>query len=115
MNNTCQPYFDITEIDNTLWITVDLPSVPTKNIFLEIIGDTLRLKGKMELTRQKDEQTICMEFAEELYSLELQLASYIDKENITAYTHHGSLCIHLNYLDTIKRKEIPIKFNNNFF
>ncbi len=110
-NKSIQPQVDMIEFEKGICILVDIPSIYEEEIKLELIRDTIFLEANMHLNLKKEEKILIMDFAEEVYTLEIELSSCIDKDSLIADIHHGLLCIQLEYTAKVPRKKIPIKFN----
>ncbi len=110
-NKAVQPLVDMIELEDGICILVDIPAIYEEDVRLELIRDTIFLEANMQLNIQKKEHILVMDFAEEVYTLEIELSECIDKNSLVADIHHGLLCIQLAYKAKVPRKDIPIKFN----
>ncbi len=110
-NKAVQPHVDMIEFEKGICILVDIPAINEQEIRLELIRDTIFLEASMHLSIKKEEHILVMDFAEEVYTLEIELSDCIDKNSLVADIHHGLLCIQLDYFGKVPKKDIPITFN----
>lgn len=55
-----KPNLDISETDKEYSITVELPGVDEKNIELELIENTLKIRGEKETRNRKERQKLSL-------------------------------------------------------
>ncbi|MGB3974858.1 MAG: Hsp20/alpha crystallin family protein [bacterium] len=107
-----KPNLDISETDKEYSITVELPGVDEKNIELELIENTLKIRGeKKQETEKKDKNYHCVERSYGSFQRSLTLPEDADQEAIRAEYKNGIMTISIPRKPELKpeSKKIEIK------
>lgn len=104
-----QPLIDILEQESAFVVYLDLPAVSQKDIYIEVENNTIYLKAFMHLDVQPDEHILNMDFSEEVYAFEVELAECVDVENLKTHLQNGVLIITLPYKSYMKEEKKKTK------
>jgi len=110
-NNILRPTLDLSEADGHYLVTVEVPGVEEKDITLELINDTLVIKGEKRKSDEiKKENYYRVERSYGTFKRTLLLPEDADQEHITACFKNGILTVNIlrNKVDESKIKKIEI-------
>lgn len=110
------PAVDVTESDNELKMTVELPGLDSKDVKIEIEGNMLTLSGEKRAERVeegKDKQYYLEERTFGAFQRSFTLPPSIADDKINATFDKGLLTLHLpkGKVNTNRGREIPINAN----
>lgn len=89
-----KPSVDVSASDDRYFITVEVPGVDEKDIKLELVGDTLTIKGsKRQESSDNDKDYFRVERAYGAFQRVLSLPEDADRDQIEAQFHNGILTI----------------------
>ena len=100
------PATEVTKDDNKWIVSVYLPGVPPKNVDIEVVGQTLRIRG--ERTREQRFEPYLSEVTYGKFEREFTLPSDIDGEHVEARCMHGVLELTLPIKESAKPRKIEI-------
>lgn len=104
------PSTDISETEDKLLITAELPGVDAKDINISISGNLLTIKGeKKQEEEKKDEHCYCSERYYGSFQRSIRLPVNIRTDEVDATFTKGTLHITLQKTEEAKKKEIEIK------
>ncbi|RJP87819.1 MAG: Hsp20/alpha crystallin family protein [Desulfobacteraceae bacterium] len=102
MTAALEPTLDVSATENEYDITVEVPGVEEKDIQLELVHDTLNIKGEKKQEREeKDKDYYRVERSYGSFHRMLSLPEDADQDNINATFKNGIMKI------TIPRKALP--------
>jgi len=107
---TWAPVMDISESDSTITVKMDLPGVTKDDVNIQIVGDTLQVKG--EKRQEKDVREENYHRIERTYGSffrSVELPTRVVAEKITAKFKDGVLTIELPKAEEVKPHAIEIK------
>jgi HSP20 family protein len=110
-----KPNLDISESDTEYSIAVELPGVDEKNVELELVDNSLRIKGeKKRETEKKDKNYHCVERSYGTFQRVLALPEDADREGIQADYKNGIMTISIPRKPELKpeTRKIDIKTND---
>lgn len=110
-----KPNLDISESDNEYSIAVELPGVDEKNVELELVDNSLRIKGeKKRETEKKDKNYHCVERSYGTFQRVLALPEDADRDGIQADYKNGIMTISIPRKPELKpeTRKIDIKTND---
>lgn len=112
------PAVEISETNDELVITAELPGIDADEVHVVIDGDTLTIRGeKCSERREGDEDTqyYLVERSYGAFQRSFTLPSTVDPESIVAEFNNGVLTIHLRKMDAerTRGREIPISAGAN--
>ncbi len=97
-----KPTLDLGATDKEYTITIEIPGVDEKDVKLEIVNDTLTIRGeKKQEKEEKDKNYYRMERSYGSFQRVLSLPEDVDQENIEAIFKKGVLTV------TLPRKAVP--------
>jgi HSP20 family protein len=97
-----KPTLDLGATDKNYTVTVEIPGVDEKDIKLEIINDTLTIRGeKKQETEEKDKNFYRLERSYGSFQRVLSLPGDIDQDGVKANFKKGILTV------TMPRKALP--------
>ncbi|MBW2355307.1 MAG: Hsp20/alpha crystallin family protein [Deltaproteobacteria bacterium] len=97
-----KPTLDLAATDKEYTITVEIPGVDEKDVQLEIVNDTLTIRGeKKQEKEEKEKNYYRMERSYGTFQRILSLPEDVDQENIKAVFKKGVLTV------TLPRKALP--------
>lgn len=106
------PAVDITEDDNQINVTADIPGMNKDEIDISIQDDVLTIKGhKEEKKEEKDKNYIRTERYAGSFNRSLALPGVVDADKVTAAYKDGTLRITLPKKEEAKQLEKKIKID----
>lgn len=102
------PSTDITENNENLVITMDIPGVKKDNITIKLENNILEIEGLMDFEPYKDLKPVYTEYQVGNYARRFTVSNSIDTENIVADLDKGILTLLLPKLPESQPKQIPI-------
>jgi HSP20 family protein len=98
----CVPLADVSETDDAYLVEVDLPSVKSKDINIEVVGNELRITGDVKQTERKGllrrKQRRVGEF-----QFRITLPREVDDDRIEANLAEGALTVRVPKRETKSR------------
>jgi len=111
-SNVFTPRVDVTEDNNNLYVTAEIPGVPKENIKVSVSGDVLTLSGEKK-TEQRDENKnyYRIERSNGTFSRSFTLPAEVMTDKISAEFNDGVLNITLPKTEEAKvvEKKIEVK------
>lgn len=112
------PAVEISETNDELVITAELPGIDADEVHVVIDGDTLTIRGEKRSERREgddDTQYYLVERSYGTFQRSFTLPSTVDPESIVAEFDNGVLRIHLQKVDAERSRgrEIPISAGAN--
>lgn len=104
------PRIDLTESDEEVTLRAELPGVKPEDIDIQVLGDTLTLRGEKRECR--DEKGANYQYCESEYgsfSRTIQLPTNVDQENVDAQFDQGVLTVRLRKTAESKPRKIAIR------
>ncbi len=97
-----KPTLDVAATDKDYTISVELPGVDPKDVQLEVVNDTMKIKGeKKQEKKENDKDFYCIERSYGSFQRVLSLPEDADQNAISAVYKHGVMRI------TIPRRTVP--------
>lgn len=107
---TWAPSMDVTEDKEGIMVKVDLPGVKQENIYIEVTGKTLTIKGERKHEEEKKEKNYHrVERFYGSYSRTVTLPDYADMDKIKAEYKNGVLELSIPKREEAKPKQIKIE------
>lgn len=106
------PQVDISESDEALYVTVDVPGYDGKDIDVRVEGDTLRITGKASAesgVKSKDRTWHRVERRQQSFERAFTLPTNVDPHKTDAACRNGVLTITLPKREDAKPKSISVK------
>ncbi len=103
------PALDVTEDDDTIQVTAELPGLSEKDFTVELSGDRLVLRGEKKASREEKKRNY--HFAECSYgsfTRSVPLPCEVDRGKASAKYKQGVLAITLPKTETAKAKRVKI-------
>ena len=107
-----KPTLDISATDKEYTVTVEVPGVDQKDVQLELVNDTLTIRGeKKQEKEEKEKNYYCVERSYGSFKRVLSLPEDADQDNLHATFKKGVLSIRMprKALPTAAVKRIEIK------
>jgi len=96
MNGMLKPTLDLGATDKAYTLNVEIPGVDEKDVVLEIVNDTLTIRGeKKQEKEEKDKDFYRVERAYGSFQRVLSLPEDVDQDGITAQVKNGVLTIQM--------------------
>jgi len=105
---TFSPYTDITENEESLIITMDMPGVKKENVDVRLEKEVLEIEGVMDFSPYKNLKPVYTEYQVGNYIRRFTISNTIDRENIAASLDDGVLTLTLPKVPEAQPKKIPI-------
>jgi len=105
---TFSPYTDITENEESLIITMDMPGVKKENVDVRLEKNVLEIEGVMDFSRYENLKPVYTEYQVGNYVRRFTISNTIDQENIAASLDDGVLTLTLSKVPEAQPKKIPI-------
>jgi HSP20 family protein len=103
------PRTNVTETQESLTITAELPGLEAKDVDVAISGDMLTIKGeKKQEKEEKDEHHHLMECSYGSFSRMVRLPAPVAADKIKASVKNGVLTVTLPKTEEAKPKAIPV-------
>jgi len=103
------PDVDISETDNEIIVSAELPGVKKEDIKITLQDNVLTLRGEKKQEKEtKDENFHRVERSYGVFQRSFTLPATVDAKNIKAGYKNGVLKIRLPKAEEAKKKEIPI-------
>ncbi|HVT14018.1 MAG TPA: Hsp20/alpha crystallin family protein [Fimbriimonadaceae bacterium] len=107
---TLFPPVDIKETDKELTFVAEIPGMLRENIEVEMVGDTLILKGKKEEERTEEKEGwVRKERSHGSFQRSFRLDVPVKAEEITAEYKEGLLKVVLPKLEVVKPQKITVR------
>lgn len=107
---TWTPVMDVSEADDKLTVRMDLPGVAKEDVNIQIIGDTLQVKGEKKQEKEvKEENYHRIERTYGSFYRSVELPTRVVAEKIVARFKDGVLTIELPKAEEVKPHAIEIK------
>lgn len=104
------PPVNITEDDESLVITLDLPGVDAKDVDVEVTGNVLVVKGERTWeTEKKEKRFLRRESQFGSFERTIPLPHGLETDEVKAHFEKGILEIRLKKLEPTPTKKVPIK------
>jgi len=104
------PRVDVSETDEKLAFTFELPGMKQEDIKVTVKNDTLTVSGKREERREgKSEQYAHREISSGSFCRSFSLPGTVKTDSIKAEYRNGLLEISLDKLEEVKPREIEVK------
>jgi HSP20 family protein len=106
------PQVDISESDEALYVTVDVPGYDSKDIDVRVEGDTLRIAGKTNVEsgdKSKNRTWHRLERRQQSFERAFTLPATVDPHKTDATCKNGVLTITLPKREDAKPKSISVK------
>ena len=104
------PSVDVSETEDKLLITAELPGLEAKDVNVSVSGDILIIKGeKKKETEEKDEHRHYVERYSGSFQRSFRLPVNVKADKVEAAFDKGILKIELPKVEEAKKKEIEIK------
>ena len=102
------PDTDIFETADALVVVMEMPGVEKDNLDVKIEEDTLKIEGRIDLSKYAEMEPVYTEYNVGHYSRNFSLSSKIDRDKITAETKDGVLTLTLPKAQEAKPRKIKI-------
>ena len=102
------PDTDIYETADALVVVMEMPGVEKDNLDVKIEEDTLKIEGRIDLSKYAEMEPVYTEYNVGHYSRNFSLSSKIDRDKITAETKDGVLTLTLPKAQEAKPRKIKI-------
>jgi len=104
------PTTNLTENDNELEVTIDLPGLKPEEVNLELREGALWITGeRKEEQEEKDKTFHRMERRYGAFRRVIPLPAAVDEEKVAAEFHHGVLTVKLPKAEAVKPRHIEVK------
>ncbi|MEQ1866721.1 MAG: Hsp20/alpha crystallin family protein [Micropepsaceae bacterium] len=111
-NGKYWPALDMTETNDAVDVTAELPGIDPKDVDIAVVGDTLTIKGEKKTEKEtKDKNYFCTERSYGAFTRSLALPFEIDAAKVDASFDKGVLKVHIGKPAGAKKeiKKIPVK------
>ncbi len=107
---TWAPVMDVSESDDKITVKMDLPGVTKEDVNIQIVGDTLQVKGEKKQEKEITEENYHgIERTYGSFFRSVELPTRVMAEKITAKFKDGVLTIELPKAEEVKAHAIEIK------
>lgn len=104
------PRVNITESDDAIKMTFEVPGVDKEDIKLSVRNDMLTVSGERKSeVREENESAIRTEITTGSFSRSFTLPNTVDPEKIEADYHNGLLTVRMAKREEVKPRDIEIK------
>ena len=104
------PSADVTETDDSVIVTAEVPGLEAKDIDLTVTGSLLTIKGEKKEEKEAQEKNCThREVRYGAFSRTLQLPAGVDVENVKAECRKGVLKVTLAKTEKAKARKISVK------
>ena len=106
------PALDMTETNDAVDVTAELPGIDAKDVDIVVEGDTLTIKGEKKTEKEtKDKNYFCAERSYGEFTRSIELPFEIDTTKVEASFDKGVLKVHIGKPAGVKKdvKKIPVK------
>lgn len=104
------PRVNITESDDSIKMTFEVPGVDKEDIKLSVRNDMLTVSGERKSeVREENESAIRTEITTGSFSRSFTLPNTVDPEKIEADYHNGLLTVRMAKREEVKPRDIEIK------
>jgi len=106
------PALDMTETNDAVDVTAELPGMDAKDVDIVVEGDRLTIKGEKKTEREtKDKNYFCAERSYGAFTRSLELPFEIDTTKVDASFDKGVLKVHIGKPAGVRKevKKIPVK------
>jgi HSP20 family protein len=106
------PSIDVTETDNEIAITVEMPGLERKDVDISLENDVLTIRGEKKMEAEKDDKDKNVHLAERSYGVfyrVLQLPPGVDPSSVQATMSKGVLKITIPKPARSAAKKIEVK------
>lgn len=104
------PLMDVSETEDEILVTAELPGVDPRDIDIDVTGNTLTIRGEKKQEREEKERDY--HFVERRFGRfqrSIQLPGPVDPDKVEAVDKHGTLVIKLAKAPDARRKKIQVK------
>ena len=106
------PALDMTETNDAVDVTAELPGVDPKDVDISVVGDTLTIKGEKKTEKEtKEKDFYCAERSYGAFARTVELPFEIDAAKVEANFDKGVLKVHVAKPPSAKKevKKIAVK------
>lgn len=111
-NGTYWPALDMTETNEAVDVTAELPGVDPKDVDISVSGTALTIKGEKKSEKEtKEKDYYCAERSYGAFTRSIELPFEIDAARVEANFDKGVLKVHVGKPPGVKKevKKIPVK------
>ena len=105
------PRADIYEIDDNIFVTVDLPGVDENAVDITLEKNVLTINGYVEENSPEDFSLAFAEYQVGDFERSFRISNEIDREKINATIKNGVLTLELPKAEAAKSRKIKVKAN----
>ena len=103
------PTADIYETNDALTVVLEMPGVEKNDVGVQVEGDTLKVEGRLDLSKYKGLVPLYTEYNIGHYSRSFRLSNRIDQNKIGAELKDGVLSLTLPKAEEARPKTIQIR------
>jgi len=103
------PTADIYETNDALTVVLEMPGVEINDVGVQVEGDTLKVEGRLDLSKYKGLVPLYTEYNIGHYSRSFRLSNRIDQNKIGAELKDGVLSLTLPKAEEARPKTIQIR------
>ena len=104
------PAADLYETEKEVVVELDVPGFEEKELSLEVIDHTLKVKGEHKVAKEEKEKTFYLhERVEKHFERRFTLPPEVDVEHVEAKFGRGVLVVHIPKIEEAKPRKIEIK------
>ncbi len=103
------PTADIYETNDALTVVLEMPGVEKHDVGVQVEGDTLKVEGRLDLSKYKGLVPLYTEYNIDHYSRSFRLSNRIDQNKIGAELKDGVLSLTLPKAEEARPKTIQIR------
>ncbi len=110
MEEDWMPAVDVSETGDKITIKAEVPGMEAKDIEINMVGDTLTIKGEKKLEREeKEENYHTVERSYGSFTRAMKLPATVDADKVEASYKNGVLTVVMPKKEEVKPKAIEIK------
>jgi HSP20 family protein len=107
---TWAPAVDIHETESAIVLEVEMPGIKPEEIDIQIVGDTLTIKGERKMAKEaKEKHYVRIERAYGAFQRSFTLGLPIEQNGVRAACKDGILEITLPKAETVKPKQVRVE------
>jgi HSP20 family protein len=103
------PLVDITESEDEVTVTLDVPGVDRDGIDVQLTGESLVVRGERKLERREGTRSIHLERPQGAFSRSFTIGVPVQPERVTASYRDGVLTITLPKAEAVKPRKVQIQ------
>jgi HSP20 family protein len=104
------PSLDLSETDNEFQVRIDVPGFKPEQIEIDVVNNTLRIKGEYQQEREEKEKTYHrVERRSGSFSRTVALPNAVKEDQVSAECENGILTITLPKAEVAKTQRIKVK------